>query len=80
MTYTTTYIQGIGNCGAVVKQGLRWEGVGMSDIVEITKMGNVFGVAEKFTRYYCRQKMRLSYSHGERKVVNALFLQGLVRN
>ena len=50
MTYTTTYIQGISNCGVVVKQGLRWEGVGMSDIVEITKMGNVFGVAEKFPR------------------------------
>jgi hypothetical protein len=47
MTYTTTYLQGIGNCGVVVKQGLRWEGVGMSDIWRITKMGNVFGVAEK---------------------------------
>jgi hypothetical protein len=51
MTYATTYLQGIGNCGVVVKQGLRWEGVGMSDTVEIAKMGNVFGVAEEFPRY-----------------------------
>jgi hypothetical protein len=43
MTYATTYLQGVGHFGVVVKQGLRWEGVGTNDIWRITKMGNVLG-------------------------------------
>ena len=43
MTYTTTYLLGIGHCGVLVKRGLRWEGVGTNDIWGMTKMGNVLG-------------------------------------
>jgi hypothetical protein len=48
ITYTTTYLQAISNCGVMVSQGLTGEGVGRVHIVEIPKIGYVLGVVEKF--------------------------------
>jgi len=65
MTYTTTYLLGIGHCGVLVKRGLRWEGVGMSDIVEIAEMGNVFGGCGEIPTV-C----------GQKRVINILTVKG----
>jgi len=52
MTYATTYLQGIGDCGVVVKQGLRWEGaMGMSDIVDQKHCPFWRSAVEEFPRY-----------------------------
>jgi hypothetical protein len=67
MTYTTTtnYIHRIGNCGVVVKQGLRWEGMGMSDIVGDHQNGQYFWCYRE-TPTVCGAKMHLSHCHCER--------------
>jgi hypothetical protein len=48
ITYNTTYLQAVSNCGVIVSQGLTGESVGRFHIVETSKIGYVFGVVEKF--------------------------------